>query len=91
MRSSISTICSRSKQPNALAAIYYDSADTNSAPTSTAWNIPDLGTCANDDLSKTVPYYSLAPAQEAEYIQNLDINFAPNASNIFLWTINGQS
>ncbi|WYZ36123.1 hypothetical protein EsH8_XI_000006 [Colletotrichum jinshuiense] len=34
-------------------AIYYDKADQQKAPTSTAWDVPDPGTCVNDDLSIT--------------------------------------
>lgn len=91
MRSNISTICSLAKQPNALAAIYYDFADQNVVPTSTGWNIPDPGTCANDDLNMTVPYAKIPAITTPSYRQDLTINFAPNASNIFLWSINGQS
>jgi len=89
MRSNISTICSSSNQPNAQAAIYYDKADTNKAPTSTAWDVPDPGTCANDDLSLTVPYYPLTPTDHPATTRHLDINSEVNATNHFLWTVDG--
>ncbi|APA07098.1 hypothetical protein SS1G_04196 [Sclerotinia sclerotiorum 1980 UF-70] len=90
MRSSISTICSTAKQPNALAAIYYDRADTSKPPTSTAWNAPDPGTCTNDDLTITEPYYSLA-AGTPSTTKNLDINFYVNETGTLLWELGGTS
>jgi len=90
MRSNISTLCTEAKQPNALAAIFYDKADQTKAPTSTAWNVPDPGTCANDDLSLTVPYYSITPPAPAT-TKNLDINFYINDTGSFLWTLGGTS
>jgi FtsP/CotA-like multicopper oxidase with cupredoxin domain len=90
MRSNISAPCSATNQPYALAAIYYDKADTSKAPTSTAWNVPDPGTCANDDLSTTVPYYSIS-ASTPSTTQHLDINSYINDTNSFLWTLGGVS
>jgi FtsP/CotA-like multicopper oxidase with cupredoxin domain len=91
MRSNISTICSNPKQPNALAAIYYDKADTNQAPNSTAWNVPDPGTCRNDDLSLTVPVYALTPAVQPATTQQVEVNYYINSTDHFLWTIDTQS
>ena len=45
IRSNI-TSCSLANQPYAVAALYYDQADTSKAPTSSAWNVPDPATCA---------------------------------------------
>ncbi|CAG8974793.1 hypothetical protein HYALB_00000405 [Hymenoscyphus albidus] len=90
MRANISTPCSATKNPNALAAIYYDGADTSKAPKSTAWNVPDPATCANDDLSKTVPTYKI-PAKTPTTTVNLDIGFFVNETKSFLWTLGGTS
>lgn len=90
MRSNISTACAEASQPNALAVIFYDQADQTKAPTSTAWNIPDPGTCANDDLSLTVPYYSLAAATPST-TQTMVIDFIVNATGSFLWRLDGVS
>ncbi|KAF7894537.1 uncharacterized protein EAF01_009988 [Botrytis porri] len=90
MRSNISTTCSLTKQPIALAAIYYDGADTDSTPASTAWDVPDPGTCTNDELDVTEPYYSLA-AETPSTTSNLDINFYVNETGSFLWTLGGTS
>lgn len=90
MRSNISTICGITTQPAALAAIYYDKADTTKTPTSTAWDVPDPGTCANDDLSLTTPYYPLAPSTPS-VTQTLEINFHINTTGHFLWTLGANT
>jgi hypothetical protein len=46
MRSNISTLCSVPSQPYALAAVYYEDADTTSVPTSEAFPYVE-STCAN--------------------------------------------
>jgi FtsP/CotA-like multicopper oxidase with cupredoxin domain len=90
MRSNLSTICDKANQPNALAAVYYDRADTSKPPTSTAWPFTDPGTCANDDLSLTVPYYSLS-ASTPSVTQNMDIAFHFNSTGHLVWTLGGQT
>ncbi len=79
------TSCSNANQPIALAAIYYDKADTSATPTSTPWDVPDPGTCANDDLAITQPYYSMA-LPEPSWTQNMEIGTHRNASGNLLWT-----
>lgn len=83
LRSNLTT-CSNTNQPLALAAIYYDGADNNSMPTSTPWDVPDPGDCANDDLSFTKPYYSM-PLPEPSFTQHMDIGTTTNSSGNFLW------
>lgn len=90
MRSNISTACNRSNQPNALAAIYYGTADTTKQPASTAWNVPDPATCANDDLALTVPYYPMAAATPST-TQTMVIDFYVNSTGSFLWRLDGTS
>lgn len=89
MRSNL-TACSVAKQPYAAAAVYYSSADTTKAPTSSAWNVPDPGTCANDDLSLTVPYYPIAPAAPS-YTHTYNVTLFTNGSGVTLWDFDGQS
>lgn len=91
MRANISIPCSVAKQPYAVAAIGYDFASLSKAPTSKPWDVPDPATCANDDLSLTTPFYPITPPAQSSFVQQYDINFAPNASNIFQWSVNGQS
>ncbi len=90
MRSNISTLCADSGSPNALTAVYYDKADTTKAPTSTAWNVPDPGTCENDDLSLTVSYYSIAAATPST-TQTMVIDLIQNSTGSFLWQLDGTS
>ncbi|KAH6605312.1 laccase [Trichoderma cornu-damae] len=90
MRSNISTICSLASQPNALAAIYYDNADTNEAPRSTPWNVPDPGTCANDDLSLTEPVMKLR-VPEPDLTFDMELATFQNATGHNLWAMNGVS
>lgn len=89
MRSNISS-CSLAKQPYAVAAVYYSSADTTKAPTSTAWNVPDPGTCANDALSLTVPTYKMA-VPNPTYTHTYNISLFVNGSGITLWDFDGES
>lgn len=78
------TSCSSTKQPLALAAIYYQGADNTSVPTSTPWDVPDPGTCENDDLALTVPYYPVA-LPEPSWTQHMDVSAYINSSGSFLW------
>lgn len=55
MRSDISTNCSLSARPHALAAIYYDNADTSIAPTTTATPYDDSH-CGNVSMAKRFSY-----------------------------------
>ena len=91
MRSNISTICSITNQGNAVAAIYYDKADTTKTPASTAWDVPDPGTCENDDLSLTVPYFPIAPTMQPATTRAMDVNFEINGTGSFLWTLDDQT
>ncbi|GAW16336.1 hypothetical protein ANO14919_057610 [Xylariales sp. No.14919] len=84
------TSCSTAKQPFALAAVYYEGANTQTAPTSTPWDVPDPGTCANDDLAITQPFYPI-PLPEASWTQHMDIAAYRNASGNFLWSFGGVS
>lgn len=89
MRSNM-TACSLTNQPYAVAAVYYSSADTSKSPTSTAWNVPDPGTCANDDLSLTVPMYKM-PVPTPSYTHTYNITLFTNGSGVTLWDFDGQS
>ncbi|KAI1760293.1 putative multicopper oxidase [Hypoxylon sp. FL1150] len=84
------TSCSTATQPLALAAVYYEDADENTMPKSTAWNVPDPGTCANDDLALTEPYFPMT-LPEPTFTHHMDISNFHNASNNFLWKFGGVS
>ncbi|KAI8243845.1 oxidoreductase [Colletotrichum sp. SAR 10_96] len=88
IRSNI-TSCSLANQPLGLAALFYDQADQNQNPTSTAWNVPDPGNCANDDLAITKPVMKLTPPTPS-YVKTMEIQVTRNASGIVQWTLDGE-
>ncbi|MCJ1319188.1 hypothetical protein MMC15_004521 [Xylographa vitiligo] len=90
MRSNIDTICALPKQPNALAVIYYNHANTSAVPNTTAWPYTDDGRCANDDLSLTTPFFPITPAPVPAFTQELVIDEAVNATGHLDWRINYQ-
>lgn len=88
MRANISTKCSLSRAPDAVAAIYYDDADQDKPPESQPWDAPDPGTCANDDLELTKPVMEL-PLPQADLTLDLEVELYLNASNVTLWKFGG--
>lgn len=90
MRSAVSKTCSVSKQPLALAAIYYDGADTNSVPTSTATNYDDSH-CGNDPLDKTIPFFSFPSTPAPATTAKIGITIHTNATGHLLWYMNESS
>ncbi len=89
MRSNL-TVCTPAKQPYAVAAVYYEDADTTKSPASKAWNVPDPGTCANDDLSLTEPLYPMA-VPKPTHTHTMQIELFKNASDVTLWKFGGVS
>lgn len=78
--------------PEAVAAIYYNDADTDEAPDSTDTNgnsgaTPD--TCRTDALQQTVPYYAMA-VEEPDMTQTLNFVEENNGTNL-LYSVNGSS
>lgn len=88
MRSNISTICGLTHQPDAYAAIYYDDADDTQEPDSIPWDVPDPGTCANDDLELTRPVMAL-PVPEPDLVMDIEVRSFKNASGVTLWSMDG--
>ncbi len=74
--------------PEAVAAIYYQSTDTNTVPTTTS-KVPKskIQYCLNDDLSTTVPFYTLAPDSNPNE-QDVNITFASNGTNYLFYMNN---
>ena len=71
--------------PEAVAAIYYENANTSAIPT-TISSVPDseIELCANDALADTVPYFSLTPPRKPETTQEVSITFQSNGThNLF--------
>ena len=93
MRSDISAHCSVGSTTggsNALAAIYYENANTTSIPNTTATAYDDTH-CGNDDLSLTTPVYPITPPATPAVTQTININFGLNSTGYFVWMMNGQS
>lgn len=89
LRSTISN-CSLPYQPNGYAMIYYQNADTDSKPTSKAW-VDNTDICANDDLSKTTPYFPITPPVNPATEISVDVNFGVNATGHLVWTMNNST
>lgn len=68
--------------PEAVAAIYYENANTSAIPT-TVSSVPvsKIETCANDPLSETVPYFSITPPPNPETTQDISITYGFNGTN----------
>lgn len=90
MRSDISTTCSLTNQPNALAAIYYDKADTTAKPNTTATTYSDAH-CGNDPLTSTTPFFPFPATKNPATTETIDITFGANASGNNVWKMNGES
>jgi FtsP/CotA-like multicopper oxidase with cupredoxin domain len=89
MRSTMASMCSHTHQPNGLAIVYYQNANTTAEPTSQGWPL-DGTQCANDPLSKTIPYTPITPPQSQTTV-NIDLNFEINATGHFLFTMDGST
>ena len=89
MRSTIST-CSKYKQPNALALIYYPSADKTLPPTTQPQ--PDTtDPCAEESISKSVPAFIQTPTTQPERTLEVDINITLNSTGSLLWALNNST
>jgi FtsP/CotA-like multicopper oxidase with cupredoxin domain len=93
MRATIAQACSLSDgiSPEAVAAIYYQSANTSAIPTTTS-SVPQsaIDTCANDPLSQSIPYYTITPDAKPPVTQNLDITYQSNGTHN-LWYMNNST
>ncbi|KAJ9623616.1 hypothetical protein H2203_005878 [Taxawa tesnikishii (nom. ined.)] len=80
--------CGGSSNPEALAAIYNENANTAVLPT-TISTINDTN-CANDPLSIQVPEFAVTPSTPS-FQQDLDISLVQNATGSYEWRLNNQS
>lgn len=87
MRSNIT--CFQARQPQALAMVYYEAADTNKQPASSPWPNPAPG-CVNDALEKTIPAYPIA-LPDPDKTVTLEMTFRPNARGIWTWFMNNST
>ncbi|EON65989.1 hypothetical protein W97_05232 [Coniosporium apollinis CBS 100218] len=77
--------------PNAVAAIYYESANTSAVPASVS-DITEarIKTCQNDDLALVTPLFPITPDPNPTQTQQLDITFGSNGTHQ-VWKINNSS
>lgn len=77
--------------PNAVAAVYYESADTTSTPqTTTDVTAAQLSFCGNDPLNTTTALCAITPDPSPPTTQEIDITFGSNGTN-FVWFMNNVS
>ena len=91
MRSNL-TSCSATDgvSTEAVAAIYYEDADTSAIPTTKFdSDSSKLDYCGNDDLSLTVPLYDITPSTPSTST-DIDIEYQYNGTN-YVWTMNNVS
>jgi FtsP/CotA-like multicopper oxidase with cupredoxin domain len=76
----------------AVAAVYYDGADTDSVPTTTSeLTTADKVNCIGDPLSITQPLCKVPLAAEEDVdVVTLDFTFASNGTNL-VWSVNNQT
>ncbi|KAF2149087.1 multicopper oxidase [Myriangium duriaei CBS 260.36] len=94
MRSQIAMPCSANDgvSPNALAAVYYESANQTAVPTTTSSVDPAaLSVCSNDALNATQPFLPLTPPATPAVTQELNIIYTTNSTGFNVWEINNSS
>ncbi|KAK5119983.1 hypothetical protein LTR85_007059 [Meristemomyces frigidus] len=71
--------------PEAVAAIYYQSANTSAIPTTESTvSSSEIENCANDALTTTVPAYGIAPPTTPTTEEIINITFSSNGThNLF--------
>ncbi|MCJ1307056.1 hypothetical protein MMC25_000702 [Agyrium rufum] len=89
MRSDLSPHCDLALQPYALAAIYFEKANTNARPNTTDSGYDD-SYCGNDNLTLTTPFVPI-PAPLNPYTQEIKIDLGLNGTGFTVWTMNGVS
>lgn len=92
MRSFISK-CSAigsSTQQEALAAIFYNGANTTKTPPSNKTTYDDTH-CGNDGLNKTVPAFHFPATSAPATLVHIDVANVNNATGHNVWTMNGST
>lgn len=81
--------CQRAANPEGRAVILLDNTPETAIPTTTAWPPPvDDGTCRNEPLENSVPYYA-EKLPEPSVTYKIVINSIINATGHQLYTMNG--
>lgn len=78
-------------QPLALAVIYYEDANSNSAPgIDSVAQVDTTPPCLNDPLSETIPMFPIAAA-DADTTVTMDVAVTVNSTGHIIWTINNST
>ncbi|KAE8381899.1 multicopper oxidase-domain-containing protein [Aspergillus bertholletiae] len=93
MRASIDIEClnATASYQTVQAAIYYEQADSNAAPTSNSTAIWESNNCRNDPLDTSVPYYAQTPPSTPAMTETLEITLGQNATGNVLFFVNNSS
>ena len=76
--------------PNAVAAVYYEDADTDSVPdTESDVTTDQLSACKNDPLTDAIPLCKI-PIEEPAITQTINFDFGSNGTN-FVWFVDNSS
>jgi FtsP/CotA-like multicopper oxidase with cupredoxin domain len=76
--------------PNAVAAVYYEDADTTSVPSTTSdVTAAQLAVCKNDELTLGIPLCKI-PLEEPTTTQDITFDFRSNGTN-FIWFVDNQT
>jgi FtsP/CotA-like multicopper oxidase with cupredoxin domain len=76
--------------PNALAAVYYEDADTDAIPQSTSdVTQAQLQQCKNDPITLGIPLCKI-PVEEPDHVERVDMVFRSNGTN-FVWYLNNST
>ena len=75
--------------PNALAAVYYEDANTDAIPESTSdVTQAQLQQCKNDPITLGIPLCKI-PVEEPDHVERVDMLFQSNGSH-FVWFMNNS-
>ena len=79
-------------QPLALAAIYYEKANTSALPTLSNSTVQSAvsDNCTDDSFLKTTPAYAI-PAIEPSTTLHMEVNVTVNSTGNLIWIINKSS
>jgi FtsP/CotA-like multicopper oxidase with cupredoxin domain len=94
MRANNSALCGLAEDDAArvaLAEIRYEKADLSKEPTSKAHPFVDPGTCMDDSLNKTIPYYAVKGVKTPDTVVTYNINKIVNATGQQEWQVNDSA
>jgi FtsP/CotA-like multicopper oxidase with cupredoxin domain len=91
MRANNSYICGQTEVGEAVGEIRYEKADLGKKPTSEAQPFVDPGSCTDNPLDKTVPFYPVKGVIKPDTVIVYNINKTINATGQQEWTVNDSA